>query len=113
MNMMSNSEDELFKDLLADYVSDTDDDGFSNLIIAQAEQKRSRRMRLRRSMLAGAFFFGGAIAGSQLSGLMNIFTEMTFLDSVTGTDLFQVIVISVFALTVWLSLDSRSVGYDF
>ena len=112
MNMMPNSDDQLFGNLLSGYVADSPEDGFSDQILNRIASRRKKRMRLRRSMLAGAFFFGGAIAGSQLSGLIEIVKEMSALDRMTGSDLFLVVVASVFALTVWISLDSRSAGYN-
>ena len=67
--MMSTPDDNLFQDLLSDYVAEPDDAGFTGVVMQEIEQAQKREARIRKGGLAAAFFAGGLIAGSQLKTL--------------------------------------------
>ncbi len=111
MNWMSDMEDPLFKNLLSDYVSDTPDDGFADLVINQLHAKAEREARIRRVMLSGACLVGGVIAGLQVKNLLAWAGESTLLASASGSAVFPAIIGLTFMFSVWMSLESRPVSF--
>jgi len=80
--MMQNPEDTLFKDLLSDYAAPTPDDGFTQSVMStiDAETIRTETIkieRLRRGLIYGSSFVGGAIAATQFPALLKIIAGLT------------------------------------
>ena len=72
MNMISEPENNAFRQLLSDYMSETPDTGFSDHVVQQFDRLTQRETRIRRWGLLGAFFVGGIVAGSQFPSLMDL-----------------------------------------
>lgn len=70
--MMQNPEDNLFKDLLSEYVAPIEDDGFTKSVMRSIEYEIPSRTTLRRGLIFGACAIGGLIAAFQLPALFEL-----------------------------------------
>lgn len=77
MNMMSMPEDNLYQELLSDYMAEPEDNGFSAAVLGGLEARDKRELRFRRRVLLAAFFAGGLIAGLQLKKFAALMTSVT------------------------------------
>jgi len=75
--MMQTPDDNLFKDLLSDYVTPLDDDGFTQSLMAQLDQDAVKTEKLRRGLIYGASFVGGAIAAMQFPAFIKMLSALT------------------------------------
>jgi len=76
MNMMTQPDDNLFQDMLADYIAPADDDGFTDTVMQKIQAKAARTERLRKGLIYGACFIGGVIAATQLPAFMTILEDV-------------------------------------
>lgn len=74
--MMQDPNDNLFKDMLADYCAPVQEDGFSQNIMAQVNINIQRQEHIRRVSIYGASFVGGLIAASQFPSLLGLVAKM-------------------------------------
>ncbi|WP_026941245.1 hypothetical protein [Hellea balneolensis] len=74
--MMQDPNDNLFKDVLANYTAPVPEDGFTQNLMAQIEVKSKRQERIRRVSIYGASFAGGLIAASQFPALLNMIAKI-------------------------------------
>ncbi len=72
MNMMTQAEDNLFQDMLADYAAPASDDGFTDALMQKIQAETARTERLRKFLIFGACFIGGVIAATQIPALMTL-----------------------------------------
>ena len=75
--MMQTPDDKAFRDALSDYAAPIQDDGFTQSVIAQIEKETLKTDRLRRGLIYGACFIGGAIAATQLPAFMKVLSNMS------------------------------------
>ena len=70
--MMQNPEDNLFKDLLSDYVAPIADDGFTKSVMRSINAENQYESTLRRGLILGACAIGGLMAAIQLPALFKL-----------------------------------------
>lgn len=66
--MQDNTEDKMFKTLLADYAAPTDDNGFSDFVLANLPKPRNTKL-IKSVMVGGAGALGALIASAKLPAL--------------------------------------------
>ncbi len=71
--MQDDTENNMFKDLLGDYAEPSQDNGFSDLVMASLPGAKTSN-HLKSLIVGGAGALGAVIAGSQLPGLWNYVT---------------------------------------
>ncbi len=76
MNMMTQAEDNLFQDMLADYAAPASDDGFTDALMQRIETEARRAAQLRKGLIYGACFIGGVIAATQIPALMTLLSTV-------------------------------------
>ncbi len=76
MNMMTQAEDNLFQDMLADYAAPASDDGFTDALMQKIETEAKRTAQLRKGLIYGACFVGGIIAATQIPALMTLLSTV-------------------------------------
>jgi len=70
--MMQTPDDNLFQDLLSDYVAPVAEDGFSDAVLKSIDAEARKVERIRRFSIYGACFVGGVIAASQFPALLSM-----------------------------------------
>lgn len=110
--MITPPANERFEALLADYMSEPQDEGFSDAVASltylqqNKTMKNARLTRLRTGFLMGGCFMGGIIAATQLKPAWALLENVSL---PSGPALLAPLVL-IFAFAVWTSLDSRDAG---
>lgn len=113
--MMTNPENDMFAQLLAEYTAPLPDDGFSNRVVENLKTQQRYVQRVRRRILAGAVVLGGAIAATQVPAFVRLtknFTaqstaQISELSSLTSLPYGAPIIVGVFIFMLWALVDNR------
>jgi len=115
--MMSEPENNLFKELLSDYAAPVADNGFTDALMQEIQLRQQKRERLRRSLLGTAFFVGGIIAATQVPNLVNLLAQYSpslpelktgeLMTTAKTSPLWSLLGVTVFGFVLWSLLDNR------
>ena len=113
--MMTNPEDDMFGNLLADYAAPLPDEGFSARVLEGIKAQQRRARRVKRRILAGAVVLGGAIAATQVPALVRLTKsfagqstpKISELPSLTSLPYGAPIIVGVFIFMLWVIVDNR------
>lgn len=112
--MMQNPDDNLYQDLLSDYATPVEDDGFSMSVLKAAETATRKIERIRRFSIYGACFVGGVIAASQFPALISMTAKMEFAAPAI-TDMGSILLsqwnwagIILLGFVLWAALDRKA-----
>lgn len=106
MTIMTRPEDEIYQDLLMDYMSPAADDGFSEAVMASIASRQKHLQRLRFMFLAIGSFVGGIIAATQINTVLALIAKAKLPTDVMTVATFA----ALFAFIVWATLDSKAEG---
>ena len=110
--MMTSPKDENFQALLADYMAEPEDAGFSENIIKTIQTQPRRHIdsdqlaRLRTGFLMGGCFMGGVIAATQIKSGWSLLTGIVL----PSGPVWLLALFTLFIFAVWVSLDNRDAG---
>lgn len=119
MNMMTQPDDNLFQDLLADYAAPVSDDGFTDAVMHKLQAETARTERIRRFAIYAACFIGGMIAATQIPTLMGLIAgmdvavpELPSSDALTASPLafpqWAMISVVLLGFVLWAALDRKT-----
>ena len=112
--MMQNSDDNLFTELLSDYVAPVRDDGFSDAVLKAASAEGRKIERVRRFSIYGASFVGGIIAAIQIPMLVSLVSKINIavpaIPKASSLPISQwsFLCIIVLGFVLWAALDRKA-----
>lgn len=112
--MMQQPDDNLFKDMLAEYAAPVADDGFTQSLLGNIEAETKRVERIRRVSIYGSCFVGGVIAASQFPALITMAAKVKLASPVipdTGSiplSQWSLAGLILFGFVLWAALDRKA-----